>query len=244
MPDYQHIFLISHMRANSSLISHILGSHPQINGYYEMHLSYQAQDDLAKQRQQYAQKDTIKPALSGLKNYFFDKLLHNQYQLSTANFTSNKHKILVTIRPPEQSIKSIINLFQKKEGDHPYAKAELAMDYYIQRLQAMAQFCQQNKHAYYYYDANLIRHQPQKLLTQLQNYLELSTPLNEDYQCFSLTGKAGAGDSSDNMRTGRIIKQQTNYHNIKLSNKQLDAIKRKAEHYRQHIITHADAYLI
>ena len=35
---YQHIFLLSHMRANTSLISHILGSHPQISGYYEMHL--------------------------------------------------------------------------------------------------------------------------------------------------------------------------------------------------------------
>jgi hypothetical protein len=159
-------------------------------------------------------------------------------------FRSNKHKILVSIRPPEQSIKSIINLFQKKEGDHPYAKPELALDYYIQRLHAMAQFCQQNKHAYYYYDANLIRNQPQKLLTQLQDYLELNTQLNEDYQCFSLTGKTGAGDSSDNMRTGRIIKQQTSYNDIKLSDEQLDTVKLKADYYRQSIITHADAYLI
>ena len=31
------IFLLSHMRAYTSLAGHILGSHPQINGYYEMH---------------------------------------------------------------------------------------------------------------------------------------------------------------------------------------------------------------
>jgi hypothetical protein len=29
------------MRALTSLAGHILGSHPQINGYYEMHLGYQ-----------------------------------------------------------------------------------------------------------------------------------------------------------------------------------------------------------
>ncbi|MGV8991151.1 MAG: hypothetical protein ACOH1Q_07075 [Thiobacillus sp.] len=35
---YARISLLSHMRALSSLAGHILGSHPQINGYYEMPL--------------------------------------------------------------------------------------------------------------------------------------------------------------------------------------------------------------
>jgi hypothetical protein len=38
---YARIFLLSHMRAFTSLAGHILGSHPQINGYYEMHISYE-----------------------------------------------------------------------------------------------------------------------------------------------------------------------------------------------------------
>ncbi|TCS68990.1 hypothetical protein EDC61_1225 [Sulfuritortus calidifontis] len=37
---HARIFLLSHMRAFTSLAGHILGSHPQINGYYEMHISY------------------------------------------------------------------------------------------------------------------------------------------------------------------------------------------------------------
>ena len=41
MPErYSRIFLLSHMRAFTSLAGHILGSHPQINGYFEMHISY------------------------------------------------------------------------------------------------------------------------------------------------------------------------------------------------------------
>jgi len=31
---YARIFLLSHMRVYTSLAGHILGSHPQINGYY------------------------------------------------------------------------------------------------------------------------------------------------------------------------------------------------------------------
>ena len=35
VPDpYARIFLLSHMRAYTSLAGRILGSHPQINGYY------------------------------------------------------------------------------------------------------------------------------------------------------------------------------------------------------------------
>ena len=35
---FARIFLLSHMRDLTSLAGHTLGSHPQINGYYEMHL--------------------------------------------------------------------------------------------------------------------------------------------------------------------------------------------------------------
>jgi len=38
---YARIFLLSYMRAFTSLAGHILGSHPRINGYYEMHISYE-----------------------------------------------------------------------------------------------------------------------------------------------------------------------------------------------------------
>ena len=47
---YARIFLLSHMRAFTSLAGHILGSHPQINGYYEMHLSYEDAAALDRQR--------------------------------------------------------------------------------------------------------------------------------------------------------------------------------------------------
>ena len=76
---YQRIFLLSHMRAYSSLIGHILGSHPHINGYYEMHLSYTSASDLDQQLRLYMQTETPEPG----SIYLFDKPLHNDYALDT-----------------------------------------------------------------------------------------------------------------------------------------------------------------
>jgi hypothetical protein len=46
----QYLFVISHMRSRSSLLSHILGSHPQVIGYSELHQSYQRWSDLLWRR--------------------------------------------------------------------------------------------------------------------------------------------------------------------------------------------------
>src|SRR5262245_13075611 len=36
------LFVLSHMRSYSSLLSHVLGSHPEIDGYCETHLRYRS----------------------------------------------------------------------------------------------------------------------------------------------------------------------------------------------------------
>jgi hypothetical protein len=55
LSDYARIFLLSHMRAYTSLAGHILGSHPQINGYYEMHISYEDASALDRQLEMFRQ---------------------------------------------------------------------------------------------------------------------------------------------------------------------------------------------
>jgi hypothetical protein len=44
------LFLLGHMRSYSSVLSHILGSHPQISGYCETHTKYRTWVDLWKLR--------------------------------------------------------------------------------------------------------------------------------------------------------------------------------------------------
>jgi len=57
---YARVFLLSHMRAFTSLAGHILGSYPQINGYYEMHLSYEDAAALDRQLEVFRQGDVLK----------------------------------------------------------------------------------------------------------------------------------------------------------------------------------------
>ena len=54
------IFLLSHMRAFTSLAGHILGSHPQINGY-EMHISHEDAAALDRQMEVLQEGDALKP---------------------------------------------------------------------------------------------------------------------------------------------------------------------------------------
>ena len=54
MPDeYARIFLLSHMRTFTNLARHILGSHPRINGKYELHISYEDPAALDRQLESY-----------------------------------------------------------------------------------------------------------------------------------------------------------------------------------------------
>ena len=232
------------MRANTSLISHILGSHPQISGYYEMHLSYRSKKDLLKQQQLLLlNKELQKKISQGSSQYLFDKILHNDYQLLLENLSaepgSDKIKILVSIRPAEQTIKSIINLFRNKKTRRSYAEPEAATGYYIHRIRELARFCERYKGLYYYYDADLIRTNPQSSLSLMQNWLSLTTPLTEDYQVFSLTGKPRVGDSSINMKKGQIIKHQTNYDEIKMPSQLVHKAVTETRQYRRRIIAHA-----
>jgi hypothetical protein len=200
------------MRAYSSLIGHILGSHAQINGYFEMHLSYDQAASLDQQLGQYLESEQIKPH----SHYMFDKLLHNDYTLDTKLFGDNLPRIIVTLRPPLQTIKSIVNLFRNKAEPHPYAEVDQAVQYYIQRLQWLDQFCHDDSLPFFYFDADIIRHQPQQLLSKLGNWLQLETPLSEHYEIFSRTGQAGAGDSSAQIQKGSIQQNHNSYESIEV----------------------------
>lgn len=219
MPDhYTRIFLLSHMRACTSLAGHILGSHPRINGYFEMHISYEGAAALDKQLDVLQQYETLKPG----SQYLFDKLLHNDYRLCPDLPGSTDIKILVSLLEPEQAIKSIVDLFANKETEELYASPLEATKYYIERLDTLASFCRSARLPYYYYDAELFRSKPEALLKKLTDWLELDAPLSERYQVFSQTGRARMGDSSALIRRGSIEKTGADYAHVQLPEAALD----------------------
>ena len=133
---HARIFLLSHMRAFTTLAGHILGSHPQINGYYEMHISYEDASALDRQLDVFLESDVLKEN----SRYLFDKLLHNDYLLKPEQLGLANIKILISLLEPEHTIKSIVNLFAQKEIEDLYASPVEAANYYIARVQALADF--------------------------------------------------------------------------------------------------------
>jgi hypothetical protein len=235
-PDpYARIFLLSHMRAFTSLAGHILGSHPQINGYYEMHMSYEDASALERQRELLRQGDGLKPN----SRYLFDKLLHNDYVLKPERLGLAELKILVSLAEPARTIRSIVHLFRQKPDPDLYAAPVEAAHYYVARVKALADFCRTADGGYCYFDAELLQAGPERLLPRLSDWLALDSPLSERYQTFSQTGKAGRGDSSARIHGGRIDRTRVDYSHIVIPEEALSAAQAAYRESRELIVSGA-----
>jgi hypothetical protein len=236
LPDRRaRIFLLSHMRAYTSLAGHILGSHPQINGYYEMHLGYEDASALDRQLETFLQDEALKPGC----RYLFDKLLHNDYALKPERLGLANIKILVALADPEHTIRSIVHLFRQKPDPDLYASPVEAAKYYVERLRAIAEFCRTSDWPYYYFDAELLLRAPEKLLPRLTAWLELDSPLSERYEVFSQTGKARRGDTSQRVRSGRIDRVRSDYSDVPIPQEVLGAAEEAYRVCREEIVARA-----
>lgn len=223
------------MRAYTSLVGHILGSHPEIDGYYEMHRAYRFADDLERQARQFAAHDAVKPA----SRWLFDKLLHNDYTLNLALPELADATILIALRAPEPTLKSIVALFAHKNQDDLYADPAGATAYYIARLHALAAFAAQHPRRFYAFDAETIRSDTPRLLAGLGRWLHLATPLAETYRTFSQTGMAGAGDSSPALAAGRVVRTENRHPAIALDPALVQKAAAAYQHCRAQLLAHA-----
>jgi hypothetical protein len=227
------------MRAYTSLVGHLLGSHPEIDGYYEMHQSYASAEDLEIQAQHYAEQHSLKPG----GRYLFDKLLHNDTTLALEQLDPDRATMLMTLRPPEPTLKSIVSLFARKPGNDPYADPIGAATYYIERLHTLATFGRRYPRRFYYFDAELIRTDTARVLAALGAWLQLGTPLTERYQSFARTGVAGAGDSSPAIAAGHVIHHEKNYPDVALDAESLQRAQTAYQDCRRQLISSAIAAL-
>src|SRR5215469_10659813 len=125
----RYLFVLGHMRSYSSLLCHILGSHPQIDGYCETHIKYRTRLDLLRLRSRVVRL-TGEP-LHG--RYVLDKILHN-YPLADGILRSHNTLALVLLRRPVPTVRSIINM-GLHYGDIPWHRdLDLVSSYYEERL--------------------------------------------------------------------------------------------------------------
>lgn len=202
---YHRILLLSHMRANTSLFGHLLGSHPEIDGYYELHIGYYSWKSFIRQKLIYFAEHQSKPDAK----YIFDKVLASEHDVNTSLFENSDDKVIFMLREPNATIASIIKLYQKVEPDHEYTTLAGASQYYSERLMQMVTMAKNMKGSFIFIEAEAITQTPDEILAALSDYLALTTPLSKEYKILPKTGEKRAGDSSKNINSGVITAKDT-----------------------------------
>ncbi len=203
----QHIFLLSHMRAYTSLFGHILGSNPQICGYYEMHIGYHSWKSLVRQKLLYFRDDPVK---SGAR-YMFDKVLHNDHDTNLKVLDLPRCRVIFALREPQAVVPSILKLYAEVDPTHEFNDEAFATNYYIGRLEELGRLAGAMRRPYYYLDAESLKQDADHCLPRLSSWLGLSTPLSPSYELQRNSLKERYGDSSERMSAGQITKDRSNY---------------------------------
>jgi hypothetical protein len=209
----KNIFLLSHMRAFTSLFGHIMGSNPEICGYYEMHMGYYGWKSLIRQRLLYFSQEDPKPHFS----YMFDKVLHNEHEVSSTVLNRPRTKVIFCLRHPRDVIPSILNLYHRVDPTHELNSEAVATEYYIQRLANLDKMAASIQQDFFYLDAETLKSNTDEALYLLSDWLELKTRLTPNYQIQRNTSRKRFGDSSERLRTGRVMHDDSDYQNFTLN---------------------------
>lgn len=202
-----HIFLLSHMRAYTSLFGHIMGSNPAICGYYEMHIGYYSWKSPIRQKLLYFAQEQPKPGFT----HMFDKVLHNEHRVSVDVLNNHRAKTIFCLRQPRDVIPSILKLYGDIDPIHEFNSETFATDYYIHRLAMLESIAESLERDFFYLDAESIKLRTDECLGSLTDWLQLVTPLSDTYSLQQHTSEARYGDSSEAMRAGRIRKEKSQY---------------------------------
>jgi len=203
----KHIFLLSHMRAYTSLFGHIMGSNPAICGYYEMHIGYYSWKSPIRQKLLYFRQESTKPGFS----YMFDKILHNDHSVSLDVLNGSRARSIFCLRQPKDVIPSILRLYARIDPAHEFNSEAFATHYYIKRLAVLEAIAESLEQDFFYFDSESLKLQSDECLGSLSEWLQLRTPLSDTYALQQQTSRERIGDSSAALRAGHIRREASQY---------------------------------
>jgi hypothetical protein len=195
----QYLFVLGHMRSYSSLLCHILGSHPQIDGYCETHVKYRTRLDLIRLRSRVV-KFTGEP-LRG--RYVLDKMLHN-YPFAASIVRSPHTWAIMLVRRPLPTVQSIVNMGLHYSDVAWYRDVDAVARYYEERLATLVRLAETLRGRVIFIEAESLLSRTADVLQGIGGLLSLNEPLRSDYRRFAHTGEGGFGDPSEAISTGRV----------------------------------------
>jgi hypothetical protein len=193
------LFILSHMRSYSSVLSHVLGSHPQIDGYCETHLRYRFSFDLLRLKWR-VRKLTGEP-LRG--RYVLDKILHN-YPVAAPIVENRRTRAVFLLRQPVDVVQSIVHMGRHLDANERNANVVVATTYYVERLSQLARLARVFGRRAAFLESESLMTRTDEALDFLSEFLALDSPLERRYRSFSKTGKPGYGDPSEMIHSGAI----------------------------------------
>lgn len=195
-----YILILSHMRSYSTLLAHLLGSHPEISGYAERKISYRSRLRLHRLRWRMALSGELARA-----RYVLDKVLHDGYPVSRRVLERRNVVPVILLRRPEPTLASIFGLGALAGAQPWYTDAEAVTRYYERRLERLAEYgAWARDRAIVLRSEDLVR-DPPRVLARLTEALGLNSPLSTAYRLFEHTGRPGYGDPSPRILSGRVV---------------------------------------
>ncbi len=194
----RYLFVLAHPRSGSTVLSHVLQSHPSIVGFGEHHEGYDTAEDLealAARNAWFARSPrTTAP-------YTMDKIVWNHHGLSDAIVTHPDTRFIFLAREPAATLESYRRMFADMTTD------ERRLESYRNRLDGMIDLAERigdpARTTFVTYDD--LTAKTADVLASLTDWLELPTPLRSDYELNSKSGSQSWGDPSEHIKAGKII---------------------------------------
>ena len=188
------------MRSYSTLLAHLLGSHPEIGGYAERLTPYRSCLGLYALRLRLAFSREL-----GRRRYALDKVLHDRFSISRSVLLHRNVVPIILVRKPEPTLASIFGLGTLAGARPWYTDPEAVTRYYERRLAQLVEYGAWTRDRAIVVRSEDLVHDSQPVLTHIAEQLELGTPLSTTYRVFQHTGKPGYGDPSTRILAGRVI---------------------------------------
>lgn len=222
----EYVLILSHMRSYSSLLAHLLGSHPEVSGYAEMNVAYKRRRDLVRLRAEVAR--SLDGRLEG--RFVLDKVLHDHHPISHAVLSAPVVHPIFLVRRPVKALASIVKMNERLPELALYPGGSEVTTYYVNRLATLEQLALDRRDGAFVLRAESLVTDPETALARLGRFLGLRTPIETSYSTFPLTGVPGSGDFSGAIWEGHIRSQQSSSPQPALSPDLLDVAERAYAH--------------
>jgi len=200
VPRPQALLVLGHMRSGSTLLLHLLMTHPQIAAVGERNAVYRRRADLATLA--LVSRRARGPARRPLR-YVADQVNHNHLTPQLALLRDARVRVLFLLRRPEPTLASLLEMSRRFYDDS--WTLERAADYYVTRLKflqaAAAALGGAPSAATLTYEG--LTTQPHAALARLGSFLGLDSPLSARYATHGFTGQRG--DPGPRIGAGEVL---------------------------------------